>query len=173
VGSGRAQTLAALLLELPGAGPQWLIRSYDRDGMAEVMDTLRDVPLFAGLSDKELKRVADNMVERTFSDGQEITSQDARGNWFFVIEEGTASVSKNGETVRNLGPGDYFGEIALIDRGARSATIIANGELRCQGLSAIAFRPLVQTHPEIAWPLLEALVERLRDAETRAGGELR
>jgi CRP/FNR family transcriptional regulator, cyclic AMP receptor protein len=141
--------------------------------MAEVIETLREVPLFAGLSEKELKRVADNMVERTFSEGQEITSQDARGNWFFVIEEGTASVSRNGETVRNLGPGDYFGEIALIDKGARSATIVANGELRCQGLSAIAFRPLVQTHPEIAWPLLEALVERLRDAESRAGGEPR
>jgi CRP/FNR family transcriptional regulator, cyclic AMP receptor protein len=141
--------------------------------MAEVVEVLREVPLFSGLEEKELKRVADNMVERTFSDGQEITSQDARGNWFFVIEEGTASVSRDGETVRNLGPGDYFGEIALIDKGARSATIIANGELRCQGLSAIAFRPLVQTHPEIAWPLLEALVQRLRDAEARAGAEPR
>jgi CRP-like cAMP-binding protein len=137
--------------------------------MAEVVEVLREVPLFSGLSEKELKRVADNMTERTFSDGQEVTSQDARGNWFFVIEEGTASVNRDGETVRNLGPGDYFGEIALIDRGARSATIVANGSLRCQGLSAIAFRPLVQTHPEIAWPLLEALVERLRDAEARTG----
>jgi CRP/FNR family transcriptional regulator, cyclic AMP receptor protein len=140
--------------------------------MAEVIEILREVPLFAGLENKELKRLAKNMVERTFSDGQEITTQDAKGNWFFVIEEGTATVRRDGETVRNLGPGDYFGEIALIDRGARSATIVANGELHCQGLSAIAFRPLVQTHPEIAWPLLEAMVERLRDAEKRAGAEL-
>jgi CRP/FNR family cyclic AMP-dependent transcriptional regulator len=136
--------------------------------MAEIVEILREVPLFSGMKEKELKRLAENMVERTFAAGDEITSQDAKGNWFFVIEEGTASVSRDGETVRNLGPGDYFGEIALIDKGARSATIVANGELHCQGLSAIAFRPLVQTHPEIAWPLLEAMVERLRDAESRA-----
>jgi CRP/FNR family cyclic AMP-dependent transcriptional regulator len=135
--------------------------------MADVIETLRRVPLFAGMSDKELKRLADNMSERTFPEGKAVTTQGQSGVGFFVIEAGVASVSRDDEKIRDLGPGDYFGEIALIDNGPRSATIVASEELRCRGMTAMAFRPLVQTHPEIAWPLIEALVERLRETERR------
>jgi len=75
-----------------------------------------------------------------------------------------------GETRRSLGPGDWFGEIALIDQGPRSASVVAATELRCQGMSAWEFRPFVQNHPEVAWPLLQALVGRLREAEARRAG---
>jgi CRP/FNR family transcriptional regulator len=70
--------------------------------------------------------------------------------------------------VGTLGPGDYFGEIALIDNGPRSATIVATTDLRCRGMTAWEFRPFVQEHPEMAWHLLESLVARLREAEERA-----
>jgi CRP/FNR family cyclic AMP-dependent transcriptional regulator len=137
--------------------------------MADVIETLRRVPLFAGMTDKELKRLAANMTERTFPEGKAVTTQGQSGVGFFVIEDGEATVSRDGETIRDLGPGDYFGEIALIDNGPRSATIVAGSELHCRGMTAMAFRPLVQTHPEIAWPLIEALVGRLRETEQRPG----
>lgn len=133
--------------------------------MAEVVDTLKRVPLFAGFSDRDLKRVAKNMTEREFPAGAEVTTQGADGVGFFVIDDGSAEVQVDGEVVRTLGPGEYFGEIALIDKGPRSATVVATTPLQCRGLTAWAFRPLLQTHPEMAWPMLEALVARLREAE--------
>jgi CRP/FNR family cyclic AMP-dependent transcriptional regulator len=137
--------------------------------MAEVTETLGRVPLFKKVPKKELQRLARALKERIFPQGHTITTEGEGGVGFFVIEEGTATITRGGETVRTLGPGDYFGEIALIDQGPRSATIVADTELRCHGMTAWEFRPLVQTHPEIAWPLLETLVARLRDAERRAG----
>jgi CRP-like cAMP-binding protein len=82
-----------------------------------------------------------------------------------VIEEGNATVSRNGRIVRNLGPGDFFGEIALIDEGPRSATVVASTDLRCRGMTAWEFKPFVQEHPDVSWALMETLVERLRAAE--------
>jgi CRP/FNR family transcriptional regulator len=107
------------------------------------------------------------MKDRTFTEGDTITEQGKKGLGFFVIEHGNATVSIDGETVRTLGPDDWFGEIALIDDGPRTATIVAGTDLRCRGLTAWEFRPFVQEHPEVAWPLLESLAERLRESEAR------
>ena len=85
-----------------------------------------------------------------------------------MIEDGNATVSIDGKIVRTLGPGEYFGEIALIDSGPRSATIVASTDLRCQGITAWEFRPFIEEHPEVAWALLETLASRLRDAEKRS-----
>jgi CRP/FNR family transcriptional regulator len=136
--------------------------------MTEVVETLKRVPLFAQCSDRDLKRVAKSMAEREFAAGAEITTQGEDGVGFFVIDGGTAEVQVDGKVVRVLGPGEYFGEIALIDQGPRSATVVATTPLRCRGLTAWAFRPLLQTHPEMAWPMIEALVARLRETEGRA-----
>jgi CRP/FNR family transcriptional regulator, cyclic AMP receptor protein len=133
--------------------------------MADFTDTLGRVPLFAGLPRRELERVAQNMAERSFSAGETIVSEGESGVGFFVIEEGTATVTVGGQTVNTLGPGDYFGEIALIDRGPRSASVSASTDLRCRGMTAWEFRPMVQENSEMAWPLLEALVKRLRATE--------
>ena len=138
--------------------------------MADVFESLSKVPLFAGCKGKDLKKLSAQMSERTFSEGDTITEQGQSGVGFFVIEEGNATVSIRGEIVRTLGPGDWFGEISLIDDGPRSATIVAGTDLRCQGMTAWEFRPFVQGHPEVAWPLLETLAARLRDAEARADG---
>ena len=82
-----------------------------------------------------------------------------------MIADGNATVSVGGETRATLGPGDYFGEIALIDEGVRSATITAETDLRCYGLTPWEFRPLVEEHPELAWSLLQTLARRLRAAQ--------
>ena len=76
-------------------------------------------------------------------------------------------MTRDGEQLAMLGPGDYFGEIALIDDGPRSATVTADTELRCWGLTSWEFKPIVETNAEIAWKLLEALAKRLRAIEQR------
>ena len=136
--------------------------------MAAVEKTLGRVPLFSGVKPKDLKKLGKRMTERTFSEGDTITTEGESGLGFFVIEEGSATVSRNGETVRILGPGEYFGEIALIDSGPRTATVVASSELRCRGMTAWEFRPFVEEHPEVSWALLETLVTRLRQAESQA-----
>ena len=133
----------------------------------DLVSTLRTVPLFSGLSDKDVKRLANSLAERTFPAGHEIAVEGKEGVGFFVIESGEVSVSRGGEHIRKLGPGDYFGEMAVIDQGPRSASVVAESEVRCRGMTAWSFRPFVESHGEVAWPLLEALVKRLREAEVR------
>jgi CRP-like cAMP-binding protein len=137
--------------------------------VTDVVESLKGVPLFAGVKDRELKRLAKVMRESRFAEGKTITTEGQSGVGFFVIEHGNATVSLRGDIVRTLGPGDHFGEIALIDEGPRSATVVATTDLRCRGMAAWEFRSFVQEHPEVAWPLLETLAARLREAEDRAG----
>jgi CRP-like cAMP-binding protein len=126
------------------------------------VETLRNVSLFEGLDEKQLARVANQMKARTFPEGSAVTSEGETGAGFFVIAEGTASVSVDGKVRATLGPGDYFGEIALIDEGVRSATIVAATDLRCYGLAPWEFRPFVEEHPQVAWALLQTLASRIR-----------
>jgi CRP-like cAMP-binding protein len=86
---------------------------------------------------------------------------------FFFIKEGTAKVTIGGEEVATFGPGDHFGEIALIDDGARTATVSADTEVRCYGLTSWAFRPLVENNPSVAWKLLQVMAKRLRETQQR------
>jgi len=134
----------------------------------ELVESLKRVPIFAGVRDKELGRLVKAMRDSRFNEGEVITTEGRSGVGFFLIEDGNATVSLRGEIVRTLGPGDHFGEIALIDEGPRSATVTASTDLRCRGLAAWEFKSFVQEHPEVAWPLLETLASRLRDAEERS-----
>jgi CRP/FNR family cyclic AMP-dependent transcriptional regulator len=133
--------------------------------MAAPVELIQRVPLFADLDRKELVDLASWFKERSFSEGEEVVSEGRGGIGFFVIEEGQASVSVHGEERGSLGPGDYFGEVALIDEGARSATITAKDNLRTYGLTSWEFRPLVETNASIAWKLLQTMAKRLRAAE--------
>jgi len=98
--------------------------------------------------------------------GSTVVGEGKTGAGFFVIESGEATVSVHGSERGKLGPGDYFGEIALIDEGARSATVTADSELRCYGLTSWEFRPLVEGNASIAWKLLETMAKRLRAAQS-------
>src|SRR5262245_29969460 len=102
--------------------------------------------------------------EHTFPEGAVITREGERGARvlaFFVIAEGSASVVVQGETKATLGPGDHFGEIALFYDQPRSATVVADTDLRCYALGAWEFRPFVESHPDIAWPIMESMAQRL------------
>jgi CRP/FNR family cyclic AMP-dependent transcriptional regulator len=129
------------------------------------VELLQRVPLFADFERRDLERLARSFKERTFRAGSTIASEGKGGAGFFVIEEGEATVSVHGADRGKLSPGDYFGEIALIDDGSRSATVTAETELRCYGLTAWEFRPLVEGNAAIAWKLLETMAKRLRAAQ--------
>jgi CRP/FNR family cyclic AMP-dependent transcriptional regulator len=136
--------------------------------MAEApVELLQRVPLFADFGRGDLQRLARSFKERTFEAGSTVAGEGKTGAGFFVIESGEAAVSVRGDDRAKLGPGDYFGEIALIDDGARSATITAESDLHCYGLTSWEFRPLVESNASIAWKLLETLAKRLRAAQQR------
>ena len=118
---------------------------------------LRRVPIFADLDDRELERIGSSMKQRTFKAGDVVTAEGQSGVGFFVIEDGEAKVTVGGEERRRLGAGDYFGEVALLNESARTATITAESDLSCYGMTAWEFRPLVETHGSIAWKLLQAM----------------
>jgi len=118
---------------------------------------LKRVPIFSDLDGKELERIASSMKQRTFNAGDTVRVEGKTGVGFFVIEDGEATVTVGGDERRRLGPGDYFGEVALLNESARTATITADTELRCYGLTSWEFRPLVETHGSIAWKLLQAM----------------
>jgi CRP-like cAMP-binding protein len=121
------------------------------------VDLLQRVPLFSDLDRKELERISASMKERTFAASDTVTAEGSSGVGFFVIESGNATVTIGGEERRRLGPGDYFGEVALLNESARTATITADSDLKCYGLTSWEFRPLVETHGSIAWKLLQAM----------------
>jgi CRP-like cAMP-binding protein len=130
-------------------------------------ESLKQVPLFAELSKRDLRQLADAMHERTFESGRQVTTEGENGLGFFVVADGSATVTIDGQTRRTLGPGDYFGEMALIDGGARSAQVSADTDLTCYGMTAWNFRPFLKDHPDLVWVLLRTLVARLREAEAR------
>jgi CRP-like cAMP-binding protein len=125
---------------------------------AGAVDLLKRVPIFSDLDRKELERVANSMKERVFNAGDTVTAEGQTGVGFFVIASGEAKVTVGGEDRRRLGPGDYFGEVALLNESARTATIKAETELKCYGMTSWEFRPLVETHgglPSIVSPPCE------------------
>jgi CRP-like cAMP-binding protein len=130
------------------------------------LDALRSVSLFADLDDDELSQVALLFKQRRFAAGDTVVKEGADGAAFFLIESGEAKVSVHGVERTGLGPGDHFGEIALIDEGVRSATISATTDLVCYGLTLWEFRPLVIENGNIGWKLLHSLAKKLRTAES-------
>jgi CRP/FNR family transcriptional regulator, cyclic AMP receptor protein len=127
-------------------------------------DLLRKVELFESLSDRNLKKLADSFKESTFSAGDVIATEGQRGVGFFVIGEGTVDYSIHDDRVGSGGRGDYFGEVALIDDGPRTATVTATTDVTAYGMTSWEFRPLVEENASIAWELLQKMAKRLRAA---------
>ena len=135
--------------------------------MPAPLELLRKVEIFASLSDRDLDRLARTFKQSTFNEGAVIATEGQRGVGFFVIGEGTVDYSVQGERVGSGGPGNYFGEVALIDDGARSATVTAATDVTAYGLTSWEFRPLVEESAGIAWELLQVMAKRLRLAENK------
>ena len=135
----------------------------------ELTELLADVDLFSRCSKSELKTVARHIETVRLESGAELTRQGAEGDAFFVILEGTAKVSVDGEVADTLGPGQYFGELALLDGAPRSATVSAEDEVEVAVLGLRMFRTLLREFPEISIQLLAGLTGALRQARAEAG----
>ncbi len=127
---------------------------------------LQRVGLFADMDRRQAEQIARLLKLRPFAKGETVIMEGSGGAAFFLIESGKAAVLKKGVQVATLGPGDCFGELALIDGGPRSATVTAATDLVCYGLTFWEFRPLIERNSSIAWKLLQALAKRLRDADS-------
>jgi Pyruvate phosphate dikinase, AMP/ATP-binding domain/Cyclic nucleotide-binding domain len=158
----RAITRAGTKPATPAAAP---VPGPDETPDAAPIDVLERVDLFCDLNSVEVTEISRLFKERTFAAGETVAKEGAGGASFFIIKSGEATVTTQGRTRAALGPGDHFGEIALIDEGARSATITATTELVCYGLTLWDFQPLVQSNGAVSWKLLQSLAKRLRGAQ--------
>ncbi|MEX1125032.1 MAG: cyclic nucleotide-binding domain-containing protein [Acidimicrobiia bacterium] len=132
----------------------------------EKLEKLGSVPLFHGLSQKDLERILDRMKETFHIAGDTVIVEGRAGIGFHLILDGEAVVLRNGRTAARLGSGEFFGEMALVDDGPRSASVVAGSDLTTVVLSKWEFRPLLKDHPEMAWRMIEHLVARVREEQT-------
>jgi CRP-like cAMP-binding protein len=141
------------------------IEEKHRSMSTNVVDALAHVPMLSSLDRRHLEQLAKDFAERTFPAGSVIVRQgDDRGIGFFVIADGTAAVSVDGNDVAKLGAGDHFGAIALIADRVRTATVTAETDLHCYVMTLWDFRSFVQGDAEIAWKLLEQLAGMVQKA---------
>jgi voltage-gated potassium channel len=126
--------------------------------MTDTADLLAGVPLLSELDRKQLERLARDFSERIFPAGSVVVRQgDEHGVGFFVVAEGEGVVTVDGKEVDKVGPGSYFGEVALISDRVRTATVTATTDLRCQVMTLWDFRSFVKGDAEVAWRLLQHL----------------
>jgi CRP-like cAMP-binding protein len=129
--------------------------------MSVTLDALQQVPFMSNVGRKQLQGLAETMSERQVEAGKDIVTQGSGGVAFFLILEGNATVIVDGEDRRQLGPGDHFGEIALIVPDApRTSTVRAESDVKVAALTAWNFKPWVLKNAEVAWALLETLAQR-------------
>ena len=133
-------------------------------------DQLANVPLFSALSKRDLQRVAKASDEVAIEAGRTLVEQGRTGHEFFLILEGEAVVRRNNRKVATLGPGEYFGELAILDRGPRSASVVANTDMRVLVLGQREFVGVLDSIPGMSSKLLTTMAQRLREADTRAVG---
>jgi CRP-like cAMP-binding protein len=136
---------------------------------ADLPDLLRRVDLFADLKNKDRAAIAKQMRIVDVAEGHQVTEEGGGAVGFHLILEGTAQVKVGGEERNSLGPGDYFGEISLIDGLPRSATVTAASPMRTASLAAWDFMPIVHDSPEMVTTLLKGLCARIRAAESSSG----
>jgi CRP-like cAMP-binding protein len=142
--------------------------------VAATAEELRGVPLFSGLSERQLRRLGRDFKERSFRPGVEIVRQGhMSGVDFFVIVDGDVAVTVDGTEVARLGPGDHFGELALIGERERSSTVIALSQVRCVSMACWHFRRFVNANPDVSWKLLQHLVDLLGEKERDGGSTKR
>ena len=132
------------------------------------LNHLAQVPLFSALSKKELQLVARRAEDVRVDPGRILVSEGSTGSEFFVIIDGTATVSRHGRKVASLGPGDAFGELALLDKAPRNATVTAQTEMELVVLGQREFGGLIDEVPGFARKLLAGMARRLRDSDAKS-----
>jgi CRP-like cAMP-binding protein len=123
---------------------------------------LASVELFRGLGPEELAAVADRMVEVDFAEDRMIVRQGEVGTGFFLIATGLARVVRDGETIARLGPGDFFGELSVLDGEPRMATVVTDTTTTCLAIASWDFEALLEAQPRLAILILKGVARRLR-----------
>ena len=134
----------------------------------EFIEILSRQPMFAACTKKDLQLVAKNAEHLQFRDGSNLTEEGRIGYEFFVILDGKVGVFKQGKQVNTLGPGDAFGELALLDRSPRNATVTAQSDVDVVMLAQREFTGLLQTVPTFAHKLLVGMARRIHEVEGKA-----
>ncbi len=135
----------------------------------DLLQRLKSVPLFEGLSDKELNAVVSASRTVEHQAGHEVVEEGGGSVGFHLILDGTATVSQGARTIRTLAPGDYFGEISVIDGKPRSATVKTESAMRTLSLPAWKFQPLLDDNPALTRKILVGLCETIRASEAKLG----
>jgi CRP/FNR family transcriptional regulator, cyclic AMP receptor protein len=131
---------------------------------AAPLNVLAKVPLLAGLDRRSLEQLSREFKDRTFKAGEHALDEGESGVGFFIVLDGTATVTVGAHQVKSLGPGDWFGEIALLAADSvRTATVVAATDLVCVGLTLWEFRPFLAEHPDIAWQIMETMARRIAE----------
>jgi CRP-like cAMP-binding protein len=133
--------------------------------MASKLDLLAEIPMFSACTKKELRDIAALSDRVSTLEGEFLSKEGQPGREFFVIAKGKAKVTIRGDEVAVLGPGDFFGETALLDQGPRSATVVAETPLILYVIGAPDFLGLIDRVPYVARKILRGLSQRLRTAE--------
>jgi len=126
------------------------------------LDRLSRVPLFAGVSTRELEFVASRVDEVSLKPGQTLITQGQPTEAFFILESGHVQVTRDGKPVNRLGPGDFFGEIGMLDRGPATATVVTDGPVEAMVLSHTQFRDAIKANDNLALQVIAAMAKRLR-----------
>jgi CRP/FNR family cyclic AMP-dependent transcriptional regulator len=132
--------------------------------MPTPLQSLSSVPMFSNLSDRQLRKILRSANEDRYAAGDVIVREGGSSEKLFVVLEGTAKVVQNGRTVSRRAPGEFFGEVSMIDTRPHTASVVAEAPLRCLVLYNDALRKIVVDDPQMAWSLLQMLASRLRDS---------
>jgi CRP-like cAMP-binding protein len=132
----------------------------------EIVEALRGTDLFAGVGERAVNAIAAQARVVNHPEGKDITEEGGGAAGFHLIRSGTVSVTVGGNARPDLGPGDYFGEISMIDGKPRSATVNATSPVTTISLASWAFHPILDLHPEVTKELLKVMCARLRTAES-------
>jgi CRP/FNR family transcriptional regulator, cyclic AMP receptor protein len=132
------------------------------------LDLIASVPLFAGLNRREIEFLGRLMDDVDVPDGKVLTREGARGGEFFIVVDGAIRIERDGKELNRLGPGDFLGEIALIDQGPRTATATAEGPSRVMVLTGPAFTSMLSQNPGVENKILRVLAQRVRDLQPAA-----
>jgi len=128
-------------------------------------EALADVPLFAGLRRRHLRHIAGLTEEESFPEGATLAEEGKSGETFHIMLEGEARVTRSGRRINRLIPGDFFGEIALIDAGPRTASVVAETPVTTLTIDRKRFMKMLEEDPSIVVAMLEELAKRLRNNE--------
>jgi CRP/FNR family transcriptional regulator, cyclic AMP receptor protein len=136
---------------------------YEHHMAASPLESLASIPLFANLSGRQLRRILKSTVEDRYESGDVIVSEGGHTQTLFIVLEGTAKAVRGGRTVSRHSPGEFFGEISMIDGRPRAASVVAETPMRCLVMYHDALRKIVISEPQVAWALLQSLAGRIRD----------